>query len=97
MGFDSISPKANIESLENSAPVSGMSSGLEEHSLVSAMNMSTQEVTCSAFGENSTSGSGPVPKSHPADADASAIPGAVCLVAGSIGMQNETMTLIKSI
>ncbi|GMH22164.1 hypothetical protein Nepgr_024007 [Nepenthes gracilis] len=96
IGFDSISPKANVEYLENSVPASGMFGGLVEHSLVSDMNMSTQEVTCFAFGDNSTSGSGPASKSHPTVADASTAPGAVCSAAGSIGMQNKPMTLIKS-
>ncbi|GMH25878.1 hypothetical protein Nepgr_027721 [Nepenthes gracilis] len=96
VGFDSISPKANVEYLVNSAPASGMSGGLVEHSLVSDMNISTQEVTCSASGDKSTSGSGPASKSHPTIADASTAPGTVCSATSSIGMQNETMTLIKS-
>ncbi|GMH06000.1 hypothetical protein Nepgr_007840 [Nepenthes gracilis] len=62
-----ISPKAEGEFLVNSAPAFGMSGGLEDRSLVSAMKLSPQEGACAASGKNSTCGLGLVSLSPLAD------------------------------
>ncbi|GMH07545.1 hypothetical protein Nepgr_009385 [Nepenthes gracilis] len=92
----SISPKAKLEILVNSAPASGMSRGLEDHSLVSDLNLSPQEGACAASGNISTSGLGPIPLPSQADADPPSDLGAVGSVADSLGMQYKPMTLFKS-
>ncbi|GMH22186.1 hypothetical protein Nepgr_024029 [Nepenthes gracilis] len=92
----SISPKANVEILVNSAPASGMSDGLEDHSLVSDLNLSPQEGACAASGNISTSAVGPVSLPPHADVDPPSDPSAVGSAADSLGMQNEPMTLFKS-